>query len=208
MKSVKTGLAVIDYGAGNITSVQNALTRLGAGFFVTSDPQELSKADSMIFPGDGEAVAAMTELRRTGLDDGIREFFRSGRKMLGICIGCQVVLQRSEERGAECLGLLEGAVKRFSGESGLKIPHMGWNTVRFDSSHPVLSRFKEESAFYFVHSYYPDPANARDVCGWTEYGIPFPSAIARGNLIAFQFHPEKSGEVGLRLLGDFLSWKG
>jgi glutamine amidotransferase len=208
MKRAGKGIAVIDYGAGNITSVLNALTLLGAEHFVASDPEELSGAPSMIFPGDGEAVAAMTELRRAGLDEGIREFFRSGRKILGICIGCQIVLQRSEERDAECLGLLEGTVKRFSGGSGLKVPHMGWNTVRFDASHPVLARFTGESAFYFVHSYYPAPASACDVCGWTEYGISFPSAIARDNLIAFQFHPEKSGEVGLRLLGEFLSWKG
>jgi glutamine amidotransferase len=207
MKNPGKGIAVVDYGAGNITSVLNALTLLGAEHFLTSDPRELAEAPSLIFPGDGEAAAAMTELQRTGLDEAIREFFRSGRKMLGICIGCQIVLQRSEERDAECLGLLEGTVKRFPGGPGLKVPHMGWNTVHFDVSHPVLSRFVEEYAFYFVHSYYPAPARESDVRGRTEYGISFPSALARDNLIAFQFHPEKSGEVGLRLLGEFLSWK-
>lgn len=202
------GLAVLDYGAGNLKSVQNALSHLGAEFCVTSDPEVLARSSSMIFPGVGEAAASMAELRRTGLDEGIREFFRSGRKILGICIGCQVIFERSEERDAACLGLLPGTVRRFPVAPGLKVPHMGWNTVRFVTPHPVLKDIPQDSSFYFVHSYYPSPSHEKDVCGRTEYGTLFPSAIARDNLIAFQFHLEKSGEIGLRLLAGFLSWKG
>jgi glutamine amidotransferase len=200
-------LAVVDYGAGNLKSVQNALARLGADFFVTSDPLELSSASGMVFPGVGEAAAAMAELRRTGLDDGIREFFRSGRKMLGICIGCQIVLERSEESSAECLGLLSGTVRRFERKQGWKVPHMGWNQVEFEGNHPVIRGYPGGRSFYFVHSYYPDPSRKEDVCGWTHYVTRFPSAIARDNFIAFQFHLEKSGEAGLELLGRFIAWK-
>jgi glutamine amidotransferase len=200
-------IAVVDYGAGNLKSVQNALAHLGADFFVTSDPEELSRASGLIFPGVGEAAAAMAELRRTGLDQGIRSFFRSGRKMLGICIGCQIVLERSEERDAVCLGLLGGTVRRFEQKPGWKVPHMGWNQVDFEGSHPAIRGFPRCGFFYFVHSYYPEPSKAEDVCGWTQYVTRFPSAIARDNLIAFQFHLEKSGEAGLRLLAGFLAWK-
>lgn len=200
-------LAVIDYGAGNLKSVQNALARLSAEHFLTSDPKELTGASAMIFPGVGEAASAMAQLKKTGLDGAIAEFFRSGKKMLGICIGSQIIFERSEERGTPCLGLLEGTVKGFARTSGLKIPHMGWNQVRFVPEHPVTRRISEGSYFYFVHSYYPSPARSTDVCGWTEYGVDFPSAVARDNLIAFQFHLEKSGEAGLLLLSDFLAWK-
>jgi glutamine amidotransferase len=200
-------LAVLDYGAGNLKSVQNALLHLGAGFFVTSDPKELAKASGMIFPGVGAAGSAMAELARTGLDEAIRFFYRSGRKMLGICIGCQVIFDRSEESDTRCLGLLPGTVRRFPRVEGLKIPHMGWNTVHFSSGHPVLRGIAPDPAFYFVHSYYPAPAEDGDACGWTEYGVTFPSAVARGNLIAFQFHLEKSGAIGLRLLANFLEWR-
>ena len=200
-------LAVVDYGAGNLKSVQNALTRLGADFFVTSDPHELSRASGIVFPGVGEAASAMAELRRTGLDDGIREFFHSGRKMLGICIGCQIVLERSEESSAECLGILGGTVRRFEPKQGWKIPHMGWNQAEFEGDHPVIKGYPGGRSFYFVHSYYPEPTRKEDVCGWTNYITRFPSAIARDNFIAFQFHLEKSGEAGLELLGRFIAWK-
>lgn len=200
-------LAVVDYGAGNLKSVQNALKHLDADFFMTSNPQELSRASGMVFPGVGEAAAAMAELRRTGLDDGIREFFRSGRKMLGICLGCQIVLERSEESNTECLGLLGGTVRSFERKQGWKVPHMGWNQAEFEGDHPVIRGFPGGRFFYFVHSYYPEPSGKRDVCGWTQYVTRFPSAIARDNLIAFQFHLEKSGEAGLELLGRFIAWK-
>jgi imidazole glycerol-phosphate synthase subunit HisH len=200
-------LAVVDYGAGNLKSVQNALSHLGADFFVTSDPGELARAPAMVFPGVGEAAAAMAELKRTGLDQGIRSFFASGKKILGICIGCQIVLESSEESGVRCLGLLSGTVRRFPAAPGLKVPHMGWNQVEFEGGHPVTRGFPQGRSFYFVHSYYPEPVRTSDVCGWTQYITRFPSAIARDNYIAFQFHLEKSGKAGLALLSRFLAWK-
>lgn len=200
-------LAVVDYGAGNLKSVQNALSHLGASFFVTSEPGELARASAMVFPGVGEAGSAMAALRRTGLDEGIRDFYRSGRKILGICIGCQIVLESSEESGVSCLGLLEGAVRRFPREAGWKVPHMGWNQVEFEGSHPVTDGYPSGRSFYFVHSYYPDPSRKEDVRGWTRYVVRFPAAIARENYIAFQFHLEKSGTAGLELFARFLAWK-
>ena len=202
----KTGVAVVDYGAGNLTSVENALRHLGAQYFVTGRPEELAFARALVFPGDGEASSAMGQLKKSGMDWAIRDFYKSGRPMLGICIGCQVILQRSEERDTECLGLIEGSVRRIPHSPGLKVPHMGWNQVVFTVDHPVV-RGVPPSSFYFVHSYYPAPSREEDVVGRTEYGVDFASAVGRGNLIAFQFHPEKSAEPGLRLMAGFLSWK-
>jgi glutamine amidotransferase len=199
---------VLDYGAGNLRSVENALSHLGARFRVTSRPADLADAEGLIFPGVGEAAASMTVLKRTGLDTALRDFLSSGRKILGICIGCQVIFDRSEERDTECLGLLEGTVKRFPRGSGLKVPHMGWNNVHFTREHPVFAGIPQDSSFYFVHSYYPSPADDTLVAARTDYGLPFASCIARKNLVAFQFHLEKSGPLGLRLLSNFLSWDG
>jgi glutamine amidotransferase len=201
-------VAVLDYGAGNLTSVQNALRRLGADFSVTSRSRDLEEAGGAIFPGVGEARASMSVLKETGLDIGLRAFLASGRKVLGICIGCQIIFERSEERDTECLGVLPGGVKRFAPTGGLKVPHMGWNSVHFKTDHPVFAGVPQDSSFYFVHSYYPAPAREDLVAAETEYGITFPSAVADANLIAFQFHLEKSGPLGLRLLSNFLSWDG
>ena len=199
---------VLDYGAGNLKSVENALRHLGASYLVSARPSDLDDAEAAIFPGVGEAASSMAELTRTGLDEGMRRFLASGRKMLGICIGCQVIFERSEERDTECLGLLKGSVRRFPGASGLKVPHMGWNTVHFTRAHPVFQGIPQDSSFYFVHSYYPEPADASIVAGETEYGLRFASCIARGNLVAFQFHLEKSGALGVKLLSNFLAWDG
>jgi glutamine amidotransferase len=203
---VNAGIAVLDYGAGNIKSVENALTHLGAEFFVTTDPKELLGASSMIFPGDGEATATMSVLSKTGLGEAVKSFFRSGKKLLGICIGCQVIFDRSEERDTPCLGIVEGIVSRFPRKAGLKVPHMGWNQVRFLQDHALLRNVPQGASFYFVHSYYPVPGAAAAVFAETEYDIVFPSAIVKDNLVAFQFHPEKSGPVGLRLLANYLEW--
>ena len=201
-------IAVLDYGAGNLASVQNVLRHLGASFFVTSRPDEVAKAQSLIFPGDGEAAASMAELRRTGLDEALRAFHASGRKILGICIGCQVIFSHSEERDTTCLGLMPGEVRRFTSAPGLKVPHMGWNTVRFLAAHPVFAGLPQDASFYFIHSYYPVPAHEPHVAARTEYAVEFASAVAAGNLVAVQFHPEKSGRVGLALLSNFLAWDG
>ncbi|MGA2975135.1 MAG: imidazole glycerol phosphate synthase subunit HisH [Spirochaetia bacterium] len=199
---------VIDYGAGNLKSVENALRHLGARYQVTSRPTDLEEAEAVIFPGVGEAAASMAELTRTGLGNALRAFLASGRKLLGICIGCQVIFDRSEERQTECLGLFPGIVRRFAPGTGLKVPHMGWNPVHFIKAHPVFSGIPQDSSFYFVHSFYPAPADPSLVAAETEYGIRFPACVARGNMIAFQFHLEKSGPVGLRLLSNFLAWNG
>ncbi len=199
---------VIDYGAGNLKSVENALQHLGARYQVSSRPVDLDGAESLIFPGVGEAAASMAELKRTGLDQAIGRFVGSGRKVLGICIGCQVIFERSEERDTACLGIFPGRVARFPRRVGLKVPHMGWNAVHFTRAHPVFDGIPQDTPFYFVHSYYPLPSDASLVAGETDYGGPFASCIARANLIAFQFHLEKSGAPGLRLLANFLGWNG
>ncbi len=204
----RAGIAVLDYEAGNLKSVQNALAYLGAEYFITSDPEKVRGASRLIFPGDGEAATTMAVLSRTGLDQAIREFYRSGKPLLGICIGCQVIFESSDERSTPCLGLIEGRVHRFPAGAGVKVPHMGWNQVSF-RGHPATRGVPEGASFYFVHSYYPAPGLPEDICGETEYGgTVFPSAVARANLLAYQFHPEKSAEAGLRLLEGFLAWKG
>jgi glutamine amidotransferase len=172
---------------------------------VTNRAEDVAAAERVIFPGVGEARAAMAELRRHGLDDALREFFRSGRPMLGICIGAQIVLDRSEERDAQCLGIVTGVARRFPATNGLKVPHMGWNQVHHADRHPVFRGIPDGASFYFVHSYYPDPTDRAAAVATTEYGTVFTSAFAQENLVAVQFHPEKSGEFGLRLLSNFIN---
>jgi len=201
-------VVVIDYEAGNLKSVENALAFLGAPFQVTRDPAVVRDAESLIFPGVGEAAASMAVLNRTGLGAALRDYVASGRKLLGICIGCQVIFEHSEERDTTCLGVVKGAVRRFAAGSGLKVPHMGWNAVHFTRAHPVFNGIPQDSRFYFVHSYYPDPVDPRLAAARTEYGITFASCIARDNLVAFQCHVEKSGKFGLKLLDNFLAWDG
>lgn len=198
-------IAVVDYGAGNLRSVQNALAHLGCRHELTADPDAVRRADTVVFPGVGEASSAMAVLARTGLGEAIREAYRAGRRLIGICLGCQVILDRSEEGGTACLGLLPGVVRRFAPVPGLKVPHMGWNTVRF-ADHPALRGVPPGTSFYFVHSFYPVPADAAVVAGTTHHGVEFASCIAAGRLVAFQFHLEKSGPAGLALLGACLAW--
>jgi imidazole glycerol-phosphate synthase subunit HisH len=199
---------VLDYGAGNLKSVENALAHLGARCRVTSDPSELEDARCVIFPGDGEAAASMAELDRTGLGPALRAYVASGRKMLGICIGAQVIFDRSEERDTECLHIVPGTVKLIHSARGIKVPHMGWNPVHFTVRHPVFNGVPQDSSLYFVHSYYPAPSDPALVAGTTEHGTVFAACIASGSLLAFQCHIEKSGPVGLRLLDNFLAWDG
>ncbi len=203
-------IAIIDYKAGNLTSVQWALREVGIDAIITSDPDALAKADRVIFPGVGAAGAAMEELQARGLDAAVRGFVASGKPFLGICIGCQVILDSSEEDGGiSCLGLLGGSVKRFPTIPGLKVPHMGWNQVNFTRKHPVINGIQDGAEFYFVHSFYPSPLDSSVVLGETEYGgIQFPSLLARDNIVACQFHAEKSGPFGLQLLKNFCAWDG
>ncbi len=197
-------VAVVDYEAGNLRSVETALNHLDADFFVSPEPKEVLKADAVVFPGVGEARSAMDVLGLRGLGDALREVADRGKPLFGICLGSQIVLSRSEERDAGCLDLIPGVARRFAGAPGLKIPHMGWNTLRLRSRHPVFEGLADESSFYFVHSYYPDPEDDTLCIGTTEYGHEFCAAFARDNVVATQFHPEKSGKNGLLLLRNFL----
>jgi len=207
--------AILDYEAGNLTSVERAVRHLGFDGRITRDPRAIRDADRVIFPGVGAAGSAMDSLRRLALDGELRRAVESGRPVLGICIGCQIVFDRSEENaGTGCLGILPGTVIRFrfaEGGRGIKVPHMGWNQVRFRRPHPVLAPKgppAEPDHYYFVHSYHPAPSDPDLVLGTCEYGgLEFPAAVGRDNLVAVQFHAEKSGRPGLRLLENFLRWR-
>ncbi|HPI92502.1 MAG TPA: imidazole glycerol phosphate synthase subunit HisH [Deltaproteobacteria bacterium] len=200
-------IAIIDYRAGNLRSVQRALTHLGLPCTITSQASDIAAAERVIFPGVGAAGKAMETIREIGLDRTIHEVIERGTPFLGICLGTQVIFTASEEDTATCLGVFPGTVRRFP-VMGEKIPHMGWNTLRHVRSHPLLHGVDESAWFYFVHSYYPDPSEAADVVTLTSYGMEFASAVSRGNVFATQFHPEKSGAPGLRILENFSRWDG
>ena len=206
-------IAIIDYKAGNLTSVSRALSYLGFENTVTSDPRRITRAERVIFPGVGSAGSAMESLESMGLHTLIKQLWQSGKPILGICLGTQIILSHSEEHDTACLDILHGHVRQFNPESKdddgspVKIPHMGWNRVSIKKEHPVLKGLKKEDEFYFVHSYYPDPSSSDHVIGSTSYGTEFASIIGSGNLIATQFHPEKSGRAGLHILKNFCEWK-
>jgi glutamine amidotransferase len=199
-------VTIVDYNAGNLTSVRLAVEKLGRQALVTSDPEAVRTASRVIFPGVGAAGAAMATLRSLGLADAIRDYADTGRPLLGICLGAQIVLERSEENDAECLGLVPGEVRGLNVPAGAKVPHMGWNGVEQVRPHPVWDGLEDGAQFYFVHSYAPSPADPEAAIGRTDYYGAFTSAIARDNLVAFQFHPERSGRLGLQLLNNFLGW--
>ncbi|MDP2932405.1 MAG: imidazole glycerol phosphate synthase subunit HisH [Chloroflexota bacterium] len=196
-------IAVIDYGAGNLRSVVNAIKSLGYQPKITSRPDDVRNARAVVLPGVGAACDTMSNLKSLRLIDAISEFIAQDRPFFGVCLGLQVLLTGTEEGGwHECLSIFPGRVKRLP--AGQKIPHMGWNQVKQRVSHPVFAGIPDGANFYFVHSYYAEPEDKSLVAGETEYGIPFCSVIAKGNLVATQFHPEKSGEFGLRLYRNFL----
>lgn len=205
-------IAILDYGAGNLTSVAHAVRHLGWEPTITCDPSVVRRADRVVFPGVGAAGAAMANLERLGLDEALRDVAARGSPLLGICIGCQVLFETSDEDGGTaCLGLLRGRVKRFEFAPGVgrKIPHMGWNEVRLRKEHPALGSVEPGSQLYFVHSYYVVPDDPDVVLGTTTYGgIEFPAIVGRGSLLAVQFHAEKSGAVGLGIIDGFLRWTG
>lgn len=196
-------IAVIDYGAGNLRSVVNAITKLGYEPKVTAEPRDVLDAQAVILPGVGAAPDAVSNLEKSGLVGPIRHVINEDRPFLGVCLGLQVLFTGTEEGGwHECLGIIQGRVRKLP--PGLKIPHMGWNQVKQKMSHPVFEGVPDEANFYFVHSYYADPEDKALVAGETDYGIPFCSAIARGNLVATQFHPERSGDAGLKIYDNFI----
>ncbi len=201
-------IAIVDYRAGNLTSVLRAVRHLGHPAEITDDPARIRAAERVIFPGVGAAGETMANLTRLGLDLCLRdEVFRAGKPMLGICIGVQIIFERSQENDARCMGLLPGEVRRFPA-GPLKVPQIGWNAVRPVRPHPLFAGVPDGAEFYFVNSYYPVPRDTERVVAHTDYGVRFASVVAQGNLVATQFHLEKSGRVGLKMLDNFCRWDG
>ncbi len=202
-------IAIVDYKAGNLTSVKRALDHLGLASCVTPDPKVVAQAERIIFPGVGHAGTAMAVLKERGLDQALKAAFAAGTPILGTCVGAQIILAHSEEGDTACLGLLAGECVRFRpNDPAIKVPHMGWNNVRFVREHPVLRGVPEGAEFYFVHSYYLRPADPASVLATAEHGVTFPAVIGQRGLIATQFHSEKSGPVGLAILRHFAAWDG
>ena len=199
-------VVIVDYEAGNLRSVELAVAHLGAAAVTSADPERVRTAERVIFPGVGGADAAMAVLRKRGLDAALREVRQAGRPMLGICVGCQVIFDSSEEGPTDCLGLVPGRVVRIQPAAGRKVPHMGWNVVRQRRRHPLVEGIADGARFYFVHSYCVLPDEQDTTVGATRYGTEFAAIIAAGNIVATQFHAEKSGRWGLQLLANFLSW--
>ena len=200
-------VAIIDYKAGNLTSVARALDRLGYENQITDEAETILAAERVIFPGVGAAKATMGNLQNRSLDDILFKFYDTGKPMLGICIGIQILFEHSEEEDTECLGLLSGCVKKYTTHKRLKVPQIGWNEVRQVRQHQIFEGVPNPAHFYFVNAYYPVPQMEETIIGKTTYGLEFCSAIAHNNLIATQFHLEKSGRVGLKMLANFLNWQ-
>ncbi len=212
----KASVAIIDYGMGNLHSVASALEHVAPEqqVLVTADPAVVAAADRVIFPGVGAIRDCMAEIRRLGFDQLLREQIASGKPVLGICVGMQALMDRSEENGGvDCIGILPGQVKFFGTEHRdaagchLKVPHMGWNQVHHND-HPLWANIPQDARFYFVHSYYIHTTAPELVAATCDYGVQFHAALARGNLFAAQFHPEKSHTAGLQLLKNFVNWNG
>jgi glutamine amidotransferase len=201
-------LVVIDYDAGNLRSVVRAIEHVGGTPVVTADPRVLARATAVVLPGVGSAQQSMGKLIELGMDDAIRSVTERGVPFLGVCMGLQLLLEHSEEGGPDgtkCLGILPGTVRRFP--DGPKVPHMGWNTVEWRRPSKVFEGIGNCRHFYFVHSYYAAPPDDV-VCGITDYAVPFCAAVAHRNIVATQFHPEKSAEDGLRIYANFLKVAG
>lgn len=206
-------VAVIDYGMGNLRSVSKAAEHVADSntrIIVTQNPSDILNADAVIFPGQGAAKACMQALKDTGMMQPVIDAAQT-KPFLGICMGLQVLMSHSEENdGTDCLNVIPGNVVRFDSHAfpDLKVPHMGWNQVQQIQSHPLWHNIPQQSRFYFVHSYYIQPTDPAYTCGTTEYGSNFTSAVAHNQLFAIQAHPEKSADVGLQLIKNFLTWNG
>ena len=200
-------IAVLDYGMGNLRSVSKALEHVApsAQVAVTAEPERIRAAERIVVPGQGALPDCMRNLAASGARDALLEALRS-KPYLGICLGLQMLFEHGEEGDTEGLGVFAGRVPRFA-QSQLKIPHMGWNEVLQDQPHPLWAGIKDRSRFYFVHSYYPAPANRSLGAASCVYGVPFTCAVARDNIFAVQFHPEKSQSAGLQLLSNFIRWR-
>ena len=206
-------IVIIDYHAGNLTSVARAINHIGFSCSITNDPNKIKNARRIIFPGVGAAGSAIESLRNLDLCKAIEHSFNQGKPILGICLGTQIILSNSQENNTKCLNIISGSTLAFSddikseNQNPLKIPHMGWNRIIIQKQHPVISHIKQIDEFYFVHGFYPLPDQAHHVLATTHYGISFPSVIGCDNIIATQFHPEKSGKPGLKLLENFCNWE-
>ncbi|MCB1692440.1 MAG: imidazole glycerol phosphate synthase subunit HisH [Pseudomonadales bacterium] len=201
-------VVIVDYDAGNLRSVQRACEHVGIPAEISADPADILAADRVIFPGVGSAASAVDTLRNRGLDVALREFYFKGNPLLGICLGCQIVLEFTEEGRRDCLSLVEGVCQRFDfRDRVLKVPHIGWNEVEIVQDHPLLADVASGDEFYFVHSYYTVPTHQKNVYAMTEYGLRFCSMLGQDNLFATQFHLEKSGRMGLSILNRFKEWR-
>lgn len=209
-------IGIVDYNAGNIKSVERALSFLNCEYVISKNPSKLKNADKLIFPGVGEAKYAMEQLNKTGFDIFLKDFANSQKPLLGICLGSQIIFDYSEEGDVNCLGLIKGKIKHFDNvleknclnENGLKykIPHMGWNNLEFiKPEDKIFTNVDKNASFYFVHSYLIQPDEEDVILATADYGVKVPSAIKSNNIYAFQFHPEKSGEWGLKLLQNFIN---
>jgi glutamine amidotransferase len=202
-------IAIVDYNAGNLRSVKRACDAVGIDSVFTQDPDRVARAERVIFPGVGHAKSAMDTVRRTGLADALHAVLKRGAPVLGICVGAQLVLDGSDEGPTVGLGLIPGQTRRLqTHDAALKVPHIGWNGLRLERSHPLLAGLRDGDELYFVHSYYLDPARPEHVFATTDHGPRFCAALGRDNLFATQFHPEKSGRLGLDLLARFARWDG
>jgi glutamine amidotransferase len=202
-------ITIVDYGAGNLRSVKRACDAVGIESVLTPDPEAVARAERVIFPGVGAAKSAMDTLNRTGLGEAVKTAVKKGIPTLGICVGAQIILDASEEGPVPALGLIPGTTVRFRlADPQLKVPHIGWNEVMVEQAHPLLATLKAGDELYFVHSYYPNPSEAARVYATADYGGKFCCALGRDNLFATQFHPEKSGPIGLAILRSFSTWDG
>lgn len=202
-------IAIIDYGAGNIQSVSKAFRHIGCDCFITNKKDEILSADGAVLPGVGSFGDTVDSLNKFGIRDAVTGFINSGKPFLGICLGLQLLFPGSEEsEGAEGLGIFDGTITKIPCGEGLKIPHMGWNSIKIKDGSRLFKGIGEEPYVYFVHSYYLNAADRDIVAAQTEYGVTIDAAVERGNLFATQFHPEKSGSTGLKILKNFVDIVG
>ena len=195
-------IVIVDYGAGNLRSVQNAFKYLGLNAAIVSDPDSISLASALVLPGQGSAAPAMALLKSNGMDLAIQEFVSSGKPFLGVCLGLQLLFDNSDEDDTDCLAIMPGSVRKFSNNQ--KVPQIGWNSVEIVRDHRIFEGISSNNFFYFANSYYVEPTNTNSILGSTNYGLKFCSVIAEENIVAMQFHPEKSGELALRLYNNFI----
>ena len=199
-------IAIIDYGAGNLQSVKKAFDFIGAESVITDNPEIINACDRILLPGVGSFGDAMDSMHKSGLVETVKQNALSGKPFFGICLGLQLLFEESEESpGVKGLGIFKGKIKKFSSDMGLKIPHIGWNSLEIKQKDTLFKNVPENSYVYFVHSYYLHAEDENDIATVTNYGIDFHSAVGKNNIFATQFHPEKSGDVGLQILKNFAS---